>query len=180
MDQKHIFYLFLCMTSISFSQTKQWKIDTEDSYILYKGEHVLHSREGINKNVNGVAIPNAAANAIEKIAILVYVRDFDSNNSGRDAHALEVLEALKYPEIRFYSEQITIKEDQLQLKGSFDFHGIKIEKTLLADLKRKSSTWEISGNFQLTPTDFKIKLPSFLSIKMKNILDIEYSMVLTQ
>ncbi len=32
--------------------------------------------------------------------------DFDSGNSNRDAHSLEVLEALKFPIIKFYSRII--------------------------------------------------------------------------
>jgi polyisoprenoid-binding protein YceI len=138
----------------------------------------LHSWEGLNEKVYGVAIPNEGKNGIDQLAILVYVRDFDSNNSGRDAHALEILDALKYPEIRFYSNEIEILEEQMILNGSFDFHGNKIEKKITAALKQKDSEWKIQGTFQLNPTDFKIDLPSFLSIKMKDLLEINYSIVL--
>jgi len=85
---------------------------------------------------------------------------------------------LKYPEIRFYSNEIEILEEQMILNGSFDFHGNKIEKKITAALKQKDSEWKIQGTFQLTPTDFKIDLPAFLSIKMKDLLEINYSIVL--
>jgi len=169
--------LIFCL-KFNFAQEIQLKIQTEESSVKYKGDHLLHSWEGINNNVNGIAILNPKSNKIGKIAILIYVRDFDSGNPGRDAHSLEVLEALKYPEIRFYSQSINIVEDKVNLKGTFNFHGIKIEKELMGNLNRKNEIWEITGNFKLVPTDFGIKLPSFLSVKMENLLDINYSIVL--
>ena len=48
----------------------------------------------------------------------------------------------------------------------------------MGNLNRKNEIWEITGNFKLVPTDFGIKLPSFLSVKMENLLDIDYSIVL--
>jgi hypothetical protein len=45
-------------------------------------------------------------------------------------------------------------------------------------MNRKNDIWKISGNFKLVPSDFGIKLPSFLSVKMKNLLDIDYSIAL--
>lgn len=174
---KQLLFLFF-ITFFSYGQQNKWNIDSTSSSVQYKGEHVLHSWEGLNEKVYGVAIPNKAKIRLEQLAILVYVRDFDSKNSGRDAHALEVLEALKYPEIRFYSNEIEILEGQMILNGSFDFHGNKIEKKITAELKQKDLEWIIKGSFQLTPTDFNIDLPSFLSIKMKDLLEINYSIVL--
>ena len=169
-----LFVLIFCV-KFNFAQSIRLKINSKESSIKYKGDHLLHSWEGVNNNVNGIAILNSKGDKIEKIAILIYVRDFDSGNSGRDAHSLEVLEALEYPEIRFYSESINIIGDNVNLKGIFNFHGIKVEKEFIANLKRKDETWKIFGNFKLIPTDFKINLPSFLSVKMENLLDIEYS-----
>lgn len=174
---KQLLVLFF-VTFLSYGQQNQWNIDSAASFVQYKGEHVLHSWEGLNEKVYGVAIPNETKKSIDQLAILVYVRDFDSKNSGRDAHALEVLEALKYPEIRFYSNEIEILEEQMILNGSFDFHGNKIDKRITGALKQKDSEWIIKGSFQLTPSDFKIDLPAFLSIKMKDLLEINYSIVL--
>ncbi len=172
-----LFVLIFCI-KFNFAQSIKLKINSKESSIKYKGDHLLHSWEGVNRNVNGIAIVNSKGDKIEKIAILIYVRDFDSGNSGRDAHSLEVLEALKYPEIKFYSESINIVGDKVNLNGSFNFHGIKIEKELTGDLKRKDDTWKLFGNFKLIPTDFEINLPSFLSVKMENLLEIEYSIAL--
>lgn len=175
---KRFFILLSLVVSTSFGQNTQWKIDSEASSIRYKGDHLLHAWEGVNDKVYGLAVPSSKEEGIEKLAILVYIRDFDSKNSGRDAHSLEVLEALQFPEVKFYSESIEIEGQKLRMKGSFDFHGAKIDKSILADLEQQDSQWKISGSFELTPTDFNIDLPSFLSIKMKDLLEFEYRIVL--
>jgi len=173
-----IFILVIILSKLSFGQYDQLKVRTSESYINYEGDHLLHSWEGTNNKVNGLAVLDAKNKSIQKLAILLYVRDFDSQNSGRDAHSLEVLEALKYPEIKFYSESIKIKNENLVINGAFDFHGKQIKKIFSASYKIQDSKWTIFGEFQLTPTDFDINLPSFLSIKMEDLLKIKYNIVL--
>ena len=150
---KQLLFLFF-ITFLSYGQQNQWSIDSTASLVQYKGDHVLHSWEGLNEKVYGVAIPNETKNGIDQLAILVYVRDFDSNNSGRDAHALEILDALKYPEIRFYSNEIEILEEQMILNGSFDFHGNKIEKKNNCCIKTKRFGMENTGNLSIDSNRF--------------------------
>ena len=173
-----IFTFIIILSRLSYGQSDQLRVNTNESYIKYEGDHLLHSWEGRNDNVNGLAVLDPKNKNLQKLAILLYVRDFDSQNSGRDAHALEVLEALKYPEIKFYSESIKIKNDNLIINGIFDFHGKQIKKTFSAFYKNQDSKWIIFGKFKLTPTDFDINLPSFLSIKMDDLLEIEYNIEL--
>jgi polyisoprenoid-binding protein YceI len=106
------------------------------------------------------------------------VRDFDSNNSSRDAHALEVLEALQYPEIKFYSDEIKYNSKTVRFSGSLEFHGISITQSIEADLSKTELGTELLGEFQLIPSDFGIELPSFLSVKMKDLLRINYRIVI--
>ena len=176
-----IFSLIIILSSfskLSYCQSNQLRVNTNKSYIKYLGDHLLHSWEGTNNKVNGLAVLDSKNKSLQKLAILLYVRDFDSQNSGRDAHALEVLEALKYPEIKFYSESIKIENENLTINGIFDFHGKQIKKTFSASYKNQDSKWIIFGEFKLTPTDFDINLPSFLSIKMEDLLEIKYNIVL--
>ena len=75
-------------------------------------------------------------------------------------------------------ESIKIENENLIINGIFDFHGKQIKKTFSASYKNQDSKWIIFGEFQLTPTDFNINLPSFLSIKMEDLLEIKYNIVL--
>ena len=92
---------FLSVFNLNSQQTIM--LNKGESYIKYDAKHVLHAWEGINQNIKGVIVKDTK---IEKIAIAAQVVDFDSGNAGRDSHSLEVLEALKFPSIKFYSEKI--------------------------------------------------------------------------
>ena len=97
-------------------------INNEKSTISYNAKHVLHAWDGVNDNISGVIIYD---NVISKIAIAAKVVDFDSGNSGRDSHSLEVLEALKFPNIKFYSDDISTQGNAITFNGDIEFHGQK-------------------------------------------------------
>jgi polyisoprenoid-binding protein YceI len=171
--------LFLFLTHLSLiGQEVRKDVNDQSSFIQYEGKHLLHDWDGINQKVKGIAVVDEATDKIVKIALLANVRDFDSNNSSRDAHALEVLEALQYPEIKFYSDEIKYNSKTVRFSGSLEFHGISITQSIEADLSKTQLGTELLGEFQLMPSDFGIELPSFLSVKMKDLLKINYRIVI--
>jgi len=171
--------LFIFLTHMSLiGQEVRKDVNDQSSFIQYEGKHLLHDWDGINQKVKGIAVVDEATDEIVKIALLANVRDFDSNNSSRDAHALEVLEALQYPEIKFYSDEIKYNSKTVRFSGSLEFHGISITQSIEADLSKTELGTELLGEFQLIPSDFGIELPSFLSVKMKDLLRINYRIVI--
>ena len=167
-SKKHLSLFFLLMVNLCIAQKETWTLDPENSFISYDAKHILHSWKGMNTNVKGVA--KVEANKINQIAILTLVKDFDSNNSGRDAHALEVLESLSYPEVRFYSDSITVAQDSIKITGLFNFHGVNQSRSIAALIENEKNKKIIKGSFKLTPSDFDIKLPSLMMVKMENLL----------
>jgi len=171
--------LFIFLTHLSLiGQEVRKDVNDQSSFIQYEGKHLLHDWDGINQKVKGIAVVDEATDEIVKIALLANVRDFYSNNSSRDAHALEVLEALQYPEIKFYSDEIKYNSKTVRFSGSLEFHGISITQSIEADLSKTELGTELQGEFQLIPSDFGIELPSFLSVKMKDLLRINYRIVI--
>ena len=167
--RKLLIFFLLLVCSIQAQETT-WIINTSKSLITYSGKHTLHEWEGSNQKLYGRALLNNTSLVFNKLAILAYVRDFDSKNSGRDAHSLEVLEALSFPEIKFYSESFELIKDSLLINGVFEFHGKKLNKNEIL----------LNGTFNLIPSDFGISLPAFMLVKMKDLLEIRYSIVLAK
>lgn len=161
----------LSMFSLTAQETLMLKADR--SYIKYDAKHVLHTWEGINENIKGVIVKDQE---IEKIAIAAQVVDFDSGNAGRDAHSLEVLEALKFPTIKFYSERIKTQGDVLILDGEVEFHGQKKSILVYSTLKYDEDSIVINGKFRLIPSEFLIELPSFMLVKMEDFLNIQFEL----
>ena len=71
--------------------------------------HPLHEWTGTSRAVNCIIIYNPTNDKIETAAVSIALSSFDSKNANRDSHALEVLEAIKYPTVKFTSQ--TIRED---------------------------------------------------------------------
>jgi len=173
-SKKHLSLFFLLMVNLCIAQKETWTLNPENSFISYDAKHILHSWKGMNTNVKGIA--KVEANKINQIAILTLVKDFDSNNSGRDAHALEVLESLSYPEVRFYSDSITVAQDSIKITGLFNFHGVNQSRSIAALIENEKNKKIIRGSFKLTPSDFDIKLPSLMMVKMENLLLFDFKL----
>lgn len=148
-------------------------LDKGESNIKYSAKHVLHAWEGVNNDVSGVIVYDEG---ISKIALAAKVIDFDSGNSGRDSHSLEVLEALKFPNIKFYSEDINFEGNAIIFNGEIEFHGEKRPITVLGSIENSNKKIKIDGKFQIIPSEFLITLPSFMLIEMEDYLDISFSL----
>jgi len=176
MYKVRIISIFFFICSAVHAQQEQWILNTEKSQISYTAKHLLHAWEGVNRNFKAIAKSATGEDNLTEIAVLTYVRDFDSKNSGRDAHALEVLEALSYPEVRFYANQFEPIQDSLRIEGTLEFHGVSKPLSVNAFLEKGKRQWILSGGFTLQPTEFGIKLPSFMMVKMEDNLRFEYQL----
>ena len=168
-------YLFILLVGVSlFVKAQKLQLDTNQSSIKYKAKHLAHAWDGVNQKLQGLAVVEEGM--IKQIAIKTAVRDFDSNNANRDSHALEVLEALQFPEVRFYSKQIRQEDEStLLIDGVLSFHGIEIPKRVTAKYKATSDAFVLEGNFDFQATDFEVKLPSFMLVKINDPIKIEYA-----
>ncbi len=158
------------------STDERWSIDKNSSEIIYSGKHFLHAWSGKNKKINGLLFVDQASNEVNKIAVLLYVNDFDSGNSNRDSHSLEVLNALKFPEIRFYSENIISDNDSITFKGNLEFHGKTVSKDILTVVNRKDNKIQLEGNFKISLNEFGIKAPSFMLAEIEDLIDLSFSL----
>ena len=173
---KKIKYVFLFLTFNLASQdttSNNFIVDSNTSYISYKGKHILHDWVGINNNVKGILVIEDAK--ASKIAISASVKDFDSGNSSRDSHGLELIESLIYPKITFFSDELIQLDENINMLGVINFHGIEkqIKVTGRINMKKPIS---LSGKFVLSPSEFKVKLPSFMLSKMEDNIEIKFQL----
>ena len=169
--------LFLLLTpSILIAQTKKI-VDKKKSSITYAMNHALHAWDGTSTDLNGVVVINTE-NKIEKVAIVSKVSAFDSKSSNRDAHRLEVTEALKYPNISFSSSAISeSKNGELDIKGTLQFHGVGKEISFKAIHKNETSSSRVDGEFIFLLEDFKIERPSFMLQKVDNEVKVKFEII---
>jgi polyisoprenoid-binding protein YceI len=168
-----ILILLVLFPGLLLAQTKK-PLDKKKSTITYSMNHLLHAWDGTSSDING-AVQLKADGSIEKVAIVTKVSAFDSKSSNRDAHLLEVVEALKFPNISFYSTAITpAKDGSLDVKGVLQFHGVNKETSFKATTKTVNGATQVTGNFIFLIEDFKIERPSFMLKPVDNEVKVKF------
>lgn len=171
---KRVLFCILVMSFCVSKAQEKWVLDSENSFITYEASHFLHDWSGTNQNIKGVLVANE--DVFQKIAIAMYIRDFDSRNDSRDNNALEILEVLKFPKIEFFSDKIEKKDQQIKFYGSMSFHGIEVNKEIDAESVIDSKKLSFKGVFDLSLSDFGVPLPSFMMRKMEDEVVIKYEL----
>ena len=111
---------------------------------------------------------------IKKVEVQVDVTTFDSGNSNRDSHAMEVIDALDYPDADFTSSSVKSSGDSLKVYGKLTFHGVTKDIVISAFEKWNGKNLIVKGNFNISLTEFKIDRPSLLLIPVNDALKFSF------
>ena len=172
--RKLIIILFF---QVAFAQGVPVTIDVDQSFISYDGRHPAHNWTGVSKEIKGSFIFNKDNPTASNIDLFVPVFSFDSKNSNRDSNMLDVIEDYFYPTVSFTSSEIIKQENQYYIKGLLFFHGIKKEITIPVNFTLDDKKIKVDADFSISLTDYKIKRPSLLTIKMKDDITIKLFLV---
>jgi polyisoprenoid-binding protein YceI len=167
-----ILIAFMLQTN-SHAQTKQIRADKSLSSITYGMKHALHAWTGTSKEVACAAETNAEGR-ITRVAATVKVKSFDSQNSNRDAHMLEVTDALTHPNITFSSTTVTPESNGYLVKGNLSFHGVTKPFEARVTEAQKNGRRMISGRFIFLLEDFGIERPTLMLVKTDNEVEVSF------
>jgi polyisoprenoid-binding protein YceI len=174
---RHITLMVLLLFQLAVeAQPLQLRADKTKSYIKYYMKHAVHAWTGMSKEVSCVMQVNAKGE-VEKVAATSKLKSFDSENSNRDSHMLEVTDALTHPSINFYSTSVTKKEGEYVVRGVLAFHGVEknIEFKLKEDVNGKDRIF--TGNFIFLLEDYAIERPTLFLVKTNNEVKVELFIV---
>lgn len=167
-----------CFLLFAFvQQNVNLKADKSKSEITYKASHPLHKWSGVNKKVDCIVVYNPEQKTIGKVAVSCQVADFKTGNTSRDGHALEVLEAIKFPRVTFTSDKIVTQGDELMIDGNMTFHGVAQAVTLKATKKESNKEIAIMGHFPVSLTQYKVTRPSFMMMTTSDELELEFNLI---
>ena len=170
--------LFLLLSFTNSVATRKIVADKTASTVTYAAQHPLHKWEGVSHSVNSAIIYNDETRSLQSVAVSINVASFDSRNSNRDSHAMEVLEGLKYPNVTFASSDIKPSENgALTAIGNLTFHGITKPMTLQAMRKDAGGKMTITGEFKISLTEFKIERPSLMGLKTDDEMTMKFAVV---
>ncbi|MDE3236594.1 MAG: YceI family protein [Bacteroidota bacterium] len=154
---------------------KTSRIDKSKSLITYHMSHPMHDWDGTSKDIDGIVQYDERTKQINKVAIVVKVASFDSKNSNRDSHMMEVTEAIKYPSVTFVSSSIKEEGGAIDITGTITFHGVNKQIHFTGKEMMAGDRKVISGEFVVLLEDFKIERPSMMMMKTDNEMKMTFS-----
>jgi polyisoprenoid-binding protein YceI len=156
------------------AQIKSLHVMKDGSLVTYKLVHPLHKIEATSKDVQYSLDADPAAKTIKQVTAIADVMTFDSGNSNRDSHAMEVIDAISYPEARFHGTTVVQNGDSLTVTGMLTFHGVTKEIVAHGTERWSDSQLDVTGRFTLSLTAFNIERPSLLMIPVEDALDFTF------
>ena len=169
----------LCLCAfVSPMAKRKLTADKTLSTVGYAAKHPLHAWDGLSRAVNCAVTYNDETKLVENVAVSIKVATFDSGNSNRDSHMMEVLDGLKYPNVTFVSSDVKNGSDgSLTAVGNLTFHGITKPATLQATRKDGDGKMTLVGEFPVSLTTHSVERPSFLGLKTQDAMTLKFNVV---
>ena len=167
----------LLALTCAVGQTKSVQCVKNETSVTYLLSHPLHHMESTSNEIDCRIEIDPAKKEIKTVSAQIDVMTFNSGNSNRDSHAMEVIDAITYPDVTFSSAFIVQNGDSLNVTGKLTFHGVTKDIIIAAVTKWSQNRLEVNGSFDLSLTDFKVERPSLLGLKCDDTLKFSLAVV---
>ena len=148
----------------------------ESSTLTYHISHPLHQVEGVSHEARGKGICKEGQC---DFLIAAPVKSFDSGDSNRDLHMLQVARGGQYPivTVRTRLSESVASLTSVAADLDIEFSGQKVSyKQVSFQRSMDGSRSRITGTVPCTVSDFKIDPPSLLAVPIKNEMPIRVDM----
>ncbi len=158
---------FVLVSGSAFAQAdSSWSL--EQSTLTYHMSHPLHEVDGTSRAARGKGVCHASAC---DFLIAAPVKSFDSGDSNRDSHMVQVTRGAQFPvvTVRVRLPESDLASPTLDCDLDVEFAGntahythVRFQQTI------QGASHHLTGVVPSTLTDFKIEPPSFLTMPIKN------------
>jgi hypothetical protein len=171
---RKILIAFLFVAIPTFAADSQWVL--QQSTLTYHVSHPLHQSEGVSHAAKGKGVCHAAQC---EFLIAVPVKSFDSGDSNRDLHMLQVTRGAEFPlvTVRTRLPKSDDAASSINVDLEIQFAGQTAQyKQVPFKLEKQGDLIHIMGTISATLTDFKIDPPSLLTLPVKNEIPVHVDM----
>jgi hypothetical protein len=174
MNSKMLIVVLLASLPVFAAADSQWIL--QQSTLTYHVSHPLHQSEGVSHGAKGKGVCHAGQC---EFLIAVPVKSFDSGDSNRDLHMIQVTRGAEFPLVTVRTRlpesdaaASTIKADlEIQFAGQTAHY-----KQVPFKVEKQGGETHITGTIPATLTDFKIDPPSLLTMPVKNDIPVRVDM----
>jgi hypothetical protein len=179
MTKRDLLFLLplLLFSTLAFADS-QWVLD--HGTLSYHVSHPLHQVDGTSHAARGKGVCHAGQC---DFLIAVPVKTFDSGDSNRDLHMLQVTRGAQYPivTVRTHLAESAANDSQIHADLDVEFAGQNAHyKDVVFTLSTQGSEKRLTGTIPTKLTDFKIDAPSLLTMPIKNDIPVKVDMTWKQ
>ncbi len=153
---------------------------TETGTAVFHSKVPLHNFSGTSENLTGLI------NLEDKtVDFFVDLTTLDTGNGKRDKDMRLTLETETYPFGEFFGkltsdfDSESAETQQVTVEGTFKIHGKEKDITVSGELTSQGETLVLKANWILNLSDYEIKPPKLLFVKVDEKQEIEINAVLT-
>ena len=164
----------LLAPSAFFGADDQWVL--EQSTLTYYVSHPLHQVDGVSHAARGKGVCHAGQC---EFLIAVPVKSFESGDSNRDLHMIQVVRGAQFPlvTVRFRLPEDAAASATIHADLEVQFAGQTAEyKQVPFQRVAQGNDARVSGTIPATMSDFKIEPPTLLTIPTKNEIPVRVEM----
>jgi hypothetical protein len=173
---KTVAFLISLLAALSAAAQKDTQWVLEKSTLAYHVSHPLHDTEGVSHAARGKAACQAGQC---DVLIAAPVKSFDSGDSNRDLHVLQVTRGAEFPlvSVRLRLPVSAVDSATIDCDLEVEFAGQTARyKAVPFRQVTEGSTRRISGTVPARLSDFKIPLPSLLAVPVKDEMPVSVEM----
>jgi hypothetical protein len=152
----------------------QWVL--EESALTYHVSHPLHESEGVSHAARGKGVCQAGQC---DFLIAAPVKSFDSGDSNRDLHMLQVTRGAEFPlvTVRTRLPDTAVGSGSVHADLEIQFAGQTVQyKQVAFQVIAQGTSMRLTGTIPAKVSDFKIDPPSLLAMPIKNDMPVRVDM----
>jgi hypothetical protein len=173
LKRRSLALLFFALPALAFADS-QWLL--QQCTLTYHVSHPLHQTDGVSRAARGKGVCHDGQC---DFLIAVPVKSFDSGDSNRDIHMVQVPRGAEFPmvTVRTRLPESSAASTTINADLEIQFAGQTVHyKQVPLQLTRQGNDTKVTGTIPATLSDFKIDPPSLLTLPVKNEIPIKGEM----
>jgi hypothetical protein len=170
--------LLFALPRFAMAADSTWVL--QQSTLAYHVSHPLHQVDGVSHAARGKGVCHEGQC---DFLIAVTVKSFDSGDSNRDLHMLQVTRGAQFPMVTVRTRLPETSSASADIRSDLEiqFAGQTVQyKQVAFHLVTQGKEIRLSGTIPATLSDFKIEPPSLLTMPVKNEIPIRVELTWQQ
>jgi hypothetical protein len=166
--------VLLLLPTVAAAADSQWVL--QQGTLTYHVSHPLHQSEGVSHEARGKGVCHAGEC---DFLIAVPVKSFDSGDSNRDLHMIQVTRGAEFPMVTVRTKLPESASTSTTIQADLEVHfaGQTAQyKQVSFQLLTQGNQIRITGTIPATLADFKIDPPTLLTMPVKNEMPVRVDM----